>query len=465
MLKFRHIFLFFFSFGLLLHAQQDAPLYNSADIQNALDTFARDHRCDVIVKNIINEPTKVSSDPLINFLLKADATPNADCYKSCLLEEIAKKHPETLCTIAQYYLEKNNNWNSSEQSFMQEWKKSFLTKNPLTQTIAHLATKYLAKPVDFFSPENYQPQLIQAALKERSLNDSGYYVFYHGQQNCFGFYQDFCADLLDECYRLGIINYELPKDFLFARIPKNLKDIMNGGLPVKQDLEEKKLRQEIMSGHANQFRYHDQGMYTNGFLFGSTDTLGSCTWKYITTNSNWNASEKRAKEMGKKIFEWLGQAHIFTLYQQEITDLLDEYTQFINAGRLLQVAIPITLVDECVLISNSTITKVNVSLPDPLMGTATTDKVSVLMPYCFKQYPEAFKNQGWDYEVHFCIVMTEDIMLNPCSGVKVFAYDSAPTEEITLDNGKKLSYQEHLQKRAELIKNIVAAMKNNPQEN
>ena len=391
------------------------------------------------------------NNPITAFLRATDTyAKNDSYYQTRVMEKVLAQQPAALSIVAEYFLQKQSWFGFDEQQFMQDWKDSLQTKKEFTQTCAHLSTQGLNKPLEFFT-KHYQPQLIKAALKERKLNDQGYTVFYHGQRNFFGFYQDFCKKLLLECFKQGVVTYKLPDDFLFVRIPSSLKDLINNGLSATMQQKEIEKRNNIMSGHCD----YDSCLSVNGFLFGSTGSGTCSTWNFVVTNSN--CLSYYGPDLGMQIFESLGYQTLFKKFELSISNLLTEYTKFFAVGRLLQVALPAHLVDECTFISSGSAHKISV---DCGQAGRAISKVSEQMHYCKKKDRAAY---GGRYsENHYCVVMTEDMALNPRSGIKYFSYDGQPEQEITfrfLGADRTVTYSEHCAKVDQLVCDIVEHLK------
>lgn len=390
------------------------------------------------------------NNPITAFLRATDQDGRCKNHQTTVMEKVLEQQPEALSIFAEYFLQKKSLLGVCEQQFIQDWKEALQGKKSLTQTCAHLSTQGLNKPLEFFT-KHYQPQLIKAALKERELNDQGYTVFYHGQQNFFGFYQDFCKKLLLECFKQGIVTYKLPKDFFFVRIPSSLKDLMHNGLSAAMQQKEIAKRNNIMNCVISDY---DSCLSVNGFLFGSTGNCACSTWNFVVSNSN--CLSYSGPDLGKQIFESLGYQASFSKFKLSISNLLKEYKEFFNVGRLLQVAVPAHLVDECTFISSGQAIKTSVYRG---VAKSSISKVSEQMKYCKQKEPAAY---GISYENHYCVVMTQDMALNPRSGIKYFSYDGNPAEEITyrfLGADRTVTYLEHCAKVDQLVCDIVQHLK------
>jgi len=390
------------------------------------------------------------NNPITAFLRATDTYGRDDSYQTTVMEKVLEQQPAALSIFAEHFLQKKSLLGFCEQQFIQDWKEALQGKKEFTQTCAHLSTQGLRKPLEFFT-KHYQPQLIKAALKERQLNDQGYTVFYHGQQNFFGFYQDFCKKLLLECFKQGVVTYKLPHDFFFVRIPSNLKDLMHNGLSAVMQQKEIAKRNNIMNDAIHDY---NSCLSVNGFLFGSTGISSCSTWNFVVSNSN--CFSYSCPDLGMEIFESLGCQASFSKFKLSISNLLKEYKEFFSVGRLLQVAVPADLVDKCTFISSGVAWKTSVYCGQ---SVGSISKVSEQMKYC-KQ--KNFSAYGRYCENHYCVVMTEDMALNPRSGIKYFSYDGKPAEEITyhfLGADRTVTYLEHCAKVDQLVCDIVQHLK------
>ncbi|MFS8506523.1 MAG: hypothetical protein LVQ75_00055 [Candidatus Babeliales bacterium] len=390
------------------------------------------------------------NNPITAFLRATDQDGRCKNHQTTVMEKVLEQQPAALSIFAEYFLQKKSLLGVCEEQFIQDWKEALQGKKSLTQTCAHLSTQGLNKPLEFFT-KHYQPQLIKAALKERELNDQGYTVFYHGQQNFFGFYQDFCKKLLLECFKQGIVTYKLPKDFFFVRIPSSLKDLMHNGLSAAMQQKETAKRNNIMNCVISDY---NSCLSVNGFLFGSTGNCTCSTWNFVVSNSN--CLSYSGPNLGKQIFESLGYEASFSKFKLSISNLLKEYKEFFSVGRLLQVAVPAHLVDECTFISSGQAYKISV---DCGRSVGSISKVSEQMKYCKEKNFSAY---GRYCENHYCVIMTEDMALNPRSGIKYFSYDGKPAEEITyrfLGADRTVTYLEHCAKVDQLVCDIVQHLK------
>ena len=445
---------------LVVHTSVKSSEQSIVDVQAVKDIFQQlisptssyssyGRTVDQLTQKILQQSLN-DNNPITAFLRATDQDGRCKNHQTTVMEKVLEQQPAALSIFAEYFLQKKSLLGVCEEQFIQDWKEALQGKKSLTQTCAHLSTQGLNKPLEFFT-KHYQPQLIKAALKERELNDQGYTVFYHGQQNFFGFYQDFCKKLLLECFKQGIVTYKLPKDFFFVRIPSSLKDLMHNGLSAAMQQKETAKRNNIMNCVISDY---NSCLSVNGFLFGSTGNCACSTWNFVVSNSN--CLSYSGPNLGKQIFESLGYEASFSKFKLSISNLLKEYKEFFSVGRLLQVAVPAHLVDECTFISSGQAYKISV---DCGRSVGSISKVSEQMKYCKEKNFSAY---GRYCENHYCVIMTEDMALNPRSGIKYFSYDGTPEQQIAfrfLGEERTVTYSEHCAKFDQLICDIVQHLK------
>lgn len=326
--------------------------------------------------------------------------------------------------------------------FLAELNTVLNNKTATTQTYSHLATVGLTKPIEFFQNNIYQPQLIQAAVKEIELCNNGYYVFYHAQESFFGFYQTISTQLIQKLYQEGLCTINLPDHFFFIWLPKHLHTLINNPL---EDILQKAAQRKRMAIMHNQIGHYHDCLSVNAFLFGNSDKLPCCTWNFIVNNTNRHGYN--GPDLGNQLFEKLGYPLLFNQYKTELTHLRRLYCQFFTTGQLLQIAIPEQLVDQCAFISRRGARRTCIQPNDNHKIYRVTEQ----MNYCKNLVKRGY---GYDSELHHCLIMTEDILLNPLSGIKIFTYNQTPNQR------DSITYQEYCKQVDQLINKIANAIKN-----
>ncbi|MCF7899887.1 hypothetical protein K9K77_00055 [Candidatus Babeliales bacterium] len=407
--------------------------------------------------NYLLPQLQISADPLKTFLEESKMQINGTYERQSLLEKMTTKNNALFYIVAFYALKTHRGefLTDKEQFFFKAWEDSLNNKKTTVQTIAHLATENLEKPLEFFEENIYQPQLIDAVNQEQDYCNCGYTVFYHGQQSYFGFYQDFHTEILQECYLQGIFSVSLPQDFLFIRVPKKLRQIMNNRYDKNEGAS---VRTNIMN-NSSDGSYYSDCLSVNGFLFGNTNNYSCSTWDFVVRNSN--ARYYSGNNMFQDFLEQLEVKTLYTHFKKRVLDLEDEYKCLYKAGRLVQIAVPSAQVDACAFMSFGCACRTSVSISrDSWLGSyypRSVNDVSVQMSYCLHKNTHAFNDNNYGSEIHYCLVMTNDMVLNPLSGIKVKAYNSQPLSAATV-NGVHVTYQEHMHKRKQLSLEIALAI-------
>ncbi len=378
-----------------------------------------------VTKDLIDadDPVKVAVDKGVrkeNFIDASDYTE--------VLNDLAKKYPPVFYLSARYMFEWNNEMKKDSliAAFFTDIEESFNGKKPHTQSSAHLATAGIAKPIEFFKIQKYQPQLVRAYLKERELMEQGYTVFYHGQRSHFGFSQTMILKILKKAHEQRLVNYVISQDFLFIRVPKPLRQFMMFGcLTEQQKNEQKELREKVIADECCD--YYINSISVNGFLFAHSDFNLSSSWLNVADNTNefYFDPEIVFKEFFEAIIESETDAHnVFYALKQQIMELRQEHEALFSKGRLLQIAIPGVLVNDCVYTSQGGSDRIKVELP----GLDTVYDVKKIITYTLthpteKAYRVPAGNWGEGREIHFCLAATADMVLNPWIGIKLFGYD------------------------------------------
>lgn len=301
----------------------------------------------------------------------------------------------------------------------------------LTPTQAYLSIPTLRQNVENLwskELEQYKTMIDSIMAREKEFQDS-HYVFYHGQTGSFRIFQDF----LKEWYRLMHIKEELTEfDMLriwYKGIPKAdanaLLDKYNGNIdnyaPGLQDI--------LLS--------------VNLSLFGNFNCWGSCTFKYFLNNTSAQAPTIRG--LIQQMFTECGidHKHIEALFKLALEE---------NKANLLQIFIPKELVDRCSYLAVSggyadKTTIVGCSY-DAIKGWHT--KISPVLDL-YQSNPSAFPSDRLNY-LQARIILSQDIMLNPDSGVKIFRYTPIEDTKIKdyqhkVNSFAKNLFIEYLQKK------------------
>lgn len=289
---------------------------------------------------------------------------------------------------------------------------AYLSKPALRQDVIALYGKEIVK----------LPKLITRIIgQEQKFKD--YYVFYHGQM------RDFIVlyDVIKEIQSWFNDKKNIP-EFEYVRFPEGQN----------KELNEYLLLGKLMDDTTPEMIRHL--LSVNLSLFGSTGQQGSATFSYFLESRNM----KPPKDLLHEIFTKLG---LDTSYIPRILDTLELIKS--PTGNLLQIFIPGDKVNMYTYLSVAfgtplAASKLYTNL-DLIKITDTSGKIQTYNPAeldvktyldIYKNHPEAVSDRDMDL-IQGRINITEDFLLNPRSGVKIFRYNTVPPEKL-------LEYQEKL---------------------
>ncbi|MFT6765157.1 MAG: hypothetical protein ACJAZS_000024 [Alteromonas naphthalenivorans] len=404
-------------------------------VKNREQGYSAYYITDVARKNYVNfcKEAQQSVDAirfLVNEKQKKWCSLNQNSnYATEILSFIYGKNP-SLRFLADYY-------ENPEHSFSKKIFEQMSSKQFTTNTLRHLAASITETPDKI--PKKIISALSKAHEKEEELIKEGYVVFYHGQFNKWGFVQEFTRMLINALHEKNYIQKALPKDFFFIQNFPTLNDALDRGLSNTILEQEKKIRLDTLR-QGWTYNANTYNLYTNMFLFGNSHNLGSCTWQYVERNTNINTGNE--VDLTREVFENLGVKKTdYELFVDSFNTLLLKYKNCFQAGRLLQVAIPKDKVDECVYFGHQGKSYTKNGKP--------VTKVTDLLTHLKSGDDKVMQNGGYG-ELEYVIPLTKDIMLNPDSGVKVFAYGAG------IKNQKK--YNAILKEMEQLAEDIVYSM-------
>jgi len=302
-----------------------------------------------------------------------------------------------------------------------------------TPTTAHIKTLKESNTILFY-PEwqtnefkqklsrmmsEYQGIVDQAIARERELCDS-YQVFYHGQRLGFRVLQD----VLKEIY--SFINIQHPlKDFEFLRtwyqaekLPEvnEFIDREESELIEQQKFVGKKPTPAEIAWHDHLPHLTKNMLCVNLALFGNfTNEWESSFWYFV---NNHNIAAIELEDMLKGIFAHFGFNKLYIRQILKLQELIQT-----REGNLVQIFIPKDKVDNYVYLSQPFGTPFRKSIHthayDPKRMRHT--KISpILKKYC----KEAGSIEEFD-ELQARVLLSQDCMLDPNSGVKIFKYTTA----------------------------------------
>lgn len=294
---------------------------------------------------------------------------------------------------------------------------------PLTQTQAYLSVPSLRENVVEVYKKYIQqyPKLIKRIIEqEEKLKD--YDVFYHGQERDFIVFYDAIKEIQNWFNSNS-------GEFEYIRLPQ-------------RDYN-KKLSEFITLGEVMYHRESALNKYllsVNFSLFGNTGEMGEGTFSFFVLSRN----EEPPKNLLTRIFKNIG---INTSYVKEVLDLLPLIES--PTGNLLQIFIPIDKVNEYVYVSGTYGVPLANKNPNygwragpPLFpvkvdtGNSVPPGVYDLRTIDAKTYLGLYRNYFDQFDpkdinlIQGRINITQDFLLNPKSGVKIFRYNTVHPDKM-----------------------------------
>lgn len=293
----------------------------------------------------------------------------------------------------------------------------------LTPTQAYLSIPTLKQGIENKWPneiKQHKPMIDTIMAREQELNDT-HYVFYHGQNGSFRIFQDF----LKEWYRLMHMKEELNEFDMLRLWEKAAPQADANGFLDKYNGNIDNYRPEIQ----------EVILSVNLSLFANLYDCSACTFRYFT--DNYSMRPPNIRTLVQQVFTEHGidHKHIDALFKLAVEE---------NKANLLQIFIPKELVDQCTYLAirggkpnrNSIVG----SCFDKTRGWHT--KISPILDL-YQSNPSALTPQELDL-LQGRIVLSQDIMLNPDSGVKIFRYTP-------IDDTKVKSYQKEVETFAKKV--------------
>lgn len=313
---------------------------------------------------------------------------------------------------------------------------------PLTQTEAYLSKvplqKVLLKEENILSsfpgtpvvvPPRYYPLIIEAVKQERSLRN--YFVLYHGQSKLFMLFYDIIAAILRETEK-GIPS-EVPFEYL--RIP---------GSPQFEQRLTDFLREGFDTDHETAVK--DVLLSVNFSLFGNSDSKGESSFSFFMRDSSVNPPTPKKssskwqydpKDLLSYLFEKLN-IRITDIQLDRLENLYRKYLtgeartkpskEDTSEGTLLQIFIPEEKINDYVFLS----LRFGSSLKDSYRESIR--KLSNLTTYeylsSYRNNPESLDSEAID-TIQGRLLLTNDFLLNPKSGVRIYRYSTIPSARLT----------------------------------
>ena len=190
-----------------------------------------------------------------------------------------------------------------------------------------------------------------------------------------------------------------------------------------------------MSDHNVEFR--KKLLSVNLAFFGNINNSGESTFHYFKDNRNINPPS--LKETFNKVFSYL---KIDPKYIDEIEKMLEGLGLINENAVVLQIFVPKEKVDQCVYLSSAFgrpyRNEIVSSCYDKKKGYHT--RIAPILDY-YKEHPEKIVDLD---KLQARIVFSQDIMLNPHSGVKIVRYG-------TVDHNKNNAYKARIKEIAATV--------------
>lgn len=269
---------------------------------------------------------------------------------------------------------------------------------------------------------DYKDMFDEIKKKEHEFNDT-HYVFYHGQNDAFRLLHDFLNALYEELYLHPPLD-----DFYMMRLwyESREKAHMNkfieeyeGGSPITWSDQGGPLVKELLS--------------VNFSIFGNTNTWGECTLKAFTRNRSYFFHS--VMPLIEDVFKEFGFDKKYLKDLAQLPPLIAT-----KEGTIYQIFIPKNLVDSCAYVCHRWATPYR----QPLVTSdfnAQKQRHMHIKPIvdAYKQKPNSFV----DLDIlQARLLFSQDILLNPNSGVKIFRYTTVPQAKLE-DYKKKLKKITH----------------------
>ena len=270
----------------------------------------------------------------------------------------------------------------------------------LTQTEAYLrVNQSLVNMIWGQALTTYKSIIDQTIARENELKDD-YYVFYHAQQS----YYRILHDLMKETYQLLAMEPDF-KDFRFLRA------WFDG--PEKVNVHEFLTMHESFLNTSWHYFDSQQMLCANLALFGNSNAAYECTFFYFVNNAN---------IMPPSLYGCLQDfIDTFKFDQKFINDLMDLANMVATQeGLLYQIFIPKSKVDQYAYLSYVGTAPWNKPI-NTLYFDANKNRHSELSPILEQYCNDPFSILEID-RIQARILLSQDLLLNPKSGIKVYRY-------------------------------------------
>ena len=291
-----------------------------------------------------------------------------------------------------------------------------------TQTLTYLGRKGLR---DNIGPHNqwkiqeigtdFFEHLLDDVIKKEIEFEDEYYVFYHGQKREFIFPQD----LYEGFYKIKF--KQALKDFFMLRIPTKPSFIFSTDDFEKFKTIKEFIKKHIDNGEIKQWDFDEHKnikkvlLAVNPSLFGNNFNGGESSFNYFINSGN--ASWIDITQITKDVFEYFEIPHLYTKHKKELDYLAKLVSTTYDAketGILLQIFIPKKIVDD-VAYRCKAWGLLHYQNPNTHPASLDLEK--------YKQDSFTFLTPDYTLdEMQFRLLLNNQFLLNPKSGVKFFRY-------------------------------------------
>ena len=253
-------------------------------------------------------------------------------------------------------------------------------------------------------------------LKEKELNQAGYYTFVHGQRR--EYY------LLEKLYTMlwEIQTGKKVHDYIFPWLAKPV--IENHEL-----IKESEKRKLLLKEHIPNDRYDQKDtLFLNYALFANLNNYGESSTHYVA--HNWN--QHSVKLTPQIIFNLFDNENLYLAFKDEIQDLEKQYSKASDRGNVLLFGIPKDKVHDTVYSAHP-------------FGRPRKEHASVKLQELMENILAG--KIDTDNPI-FCMPMTFDLTLNPDSGIKIFPFITGDPDKLKELKAKEEALFEKIRKEA-----------------
>ncbi len=257
---------------------------------------------------------------------------------------------------------------------------------------------------------------MQIIIKERELNNKGYYTFIHGQR--------WEYHLAEQWYRFlwELRNQQPTDDYVFLHLKP---EVDQTELDKEQKIRERLLTYgrccyDCPEGEELRQRI----LFINYALFGNITNEDSSSAHYCAKNYNHRSIQISLDN----VFNFHEYSLYYATYKQELKELEHEHKSLSEYGNMLLIAIPQDILKDCVYSCRSGGGKQGVYIHE----VGETDDINSIMNAL---RTDAKKVNNSD-QVEFSMPMTWDFTLNPNNGIKIFSFNAADQKKLAAFNKK-----------------------------